>query len=436
MPRQFQTLIIACLSISTLFANNENTKEAEASTQFISNQTCSQFGSLLKLYKEQEGQSSYVKEFNLVLSMQYQWGWTEPHGQAVKRQGGGRQDEWKIFRFGFNTKLFTERLKVNYVWNMGGLEGRYLYHGNSKERMDLVANLYLANVEYTADECIVALGLMTAPITTEYRTSSTAIITQERSVLVNQLRPESNFGIQVKNAKKDDAWGWCAGLYLNGVEGGDRMDEPDFSTTNNAFVLLSGSYDTSTWIPGVKSRLWLDYTHSFADDRDRRRENRGSSSYRGPGARDVFALSWDMTSGEWACVTELLLGLRVNNTPTFYDYSQQTVWGFIWMPSYKLTPQWEFVGRYQFSRGNDAVRSEPRYITSGSASSTTNAAAFADQMQAVYLGVNYYFCPENPNMMKIMTGVEYADYHNEHGLNADGLGFTGWSYYVSLRMNF
>lgn len=47
-----------------------------------------------------------------------------------------------------------------------------------------------------------AIGKIKPRITGEYRTSSSAILTIERSMLVNQLRSETNYGFQVNNSDK------------------------------------------------------------------------------------------------------------------------------------------------------------------------------------------------------------------------------------------
>ena len=68
--------------------------------------------------------------------------------------------------------------------------------------------------------------------------------------------------------------------------------------------------------------------------------------------------------------------------------------------------------------GSNAVKWEKRYTQNSTYSGTS------DCMQALYLGVNYYIFECNPNMAKIMAGIEYA---HSNGTDASRQkGFTGW----------
>ena len=382
-----------------------------------------------KLYKADKEKNSIIQEFNVNLRMQYQLGWVEPNGDTMGTKGGQHQDEFRRFRMGMNAKMFNGKLKLQNTWNMGGVTGRRTENpGGGWSHKDTQASLYELYAEYTEDPVVTTIGLMKPAMTTEYRTSSSAIITVERSVLVNQLRAETNFGLQFKNSGKDDKIGWLTGVYLNGVGGSKRLDSPEFNTNENAFAMAQVSYDTSGFLT-KKGRLFLDYAHNFTDysasDAKRRDKN---VTYRGIGAEDVLALSWDMNEGPWSFVSELMGGFNVVNNSS---KSAQNVMGFVFMPSYKITPNWEAVFRYQYAYGKDAIKTEGRYITN-----LTSAASTADSLNAFYLGVNYYLCESNPNMAKIMTGIEYSDYNNNKGSDTKAKEFDGFSYYVSFRTNF
>ena len=104
----------------------------------------------------------------------------------------------------------------------------------------------------------------------------------------------------------------------------------------------------------------------------------------------------------------------------------ENVFGVTIMPSYKFTPNWEGVVRYQMAAGSNAVKWEKRYTQNSTYSGTS------DCMQALYLGVNYYIFECNPNMAKIMAGIEYA---HSNGTDASKKkGFTGWSYNIAFRI--
>lgn len=371
-----------------------------------------------KLYKADKKQNSLIQEFNVSLRAQYQLGWVDPDS-GIGTKGGSHQDEWRRFRLGMNAKMFDGKLKLVNVWNLGGVSSMREPDANGDwHNTTTEASLYELYAEYTADPVAISLGKVKPAFTSEYRTSSSAIITVERSVLVNQLRSETNYGLQFKNSDKKDTMGWLLGAYMNG-NSDTRRDTPEFNTEDNAFVMGQISYDTGGFIT-KEGRIWLDYVHNFTDYTGKKK----SVDYQGTGAEDIVALSWDMTEDKFSMVAELMFGSNIvdNNDPKAAD----SVWGFVLMPSYKFTPNWEGVFRYQYAEGDRAIKTEKRYITS-----LTNAASKADSLNAFYLGVNYYVFAENPNMMKIMLGAEYSDY-----TASAGKGFEGWSYYLSFRTNF
>lgn len=404
---------------------------------------CEWLSNAPKLYKADKEKNSVIQEFNVTLRMQYQVGWVDPNGDAVGTQAGGYQDEFRRFRLGANAKMFNGKLKLATVWNVGGVPGRRKNMASAGMPQDWAngdnaASLYELYAEYTTNLVLISFGCLKPAFTSEYRTSSSAILTVERSVLVNQLRSETNYGIWFKNPGKDDKLGWNIGTFLNGMDGGTRMDEPEFSSQYGCFLMTGVNYDTSGFIT-KKGRIWLDYVHNFSDAVDEKLPSQSrtwGSTYRGVGAEDILALSWDMSEGPWSFVTEILGGMNVNkNTTSRPANTTQNVWGVVFMPSYKFNPNWEAVFRYQYANGTDAIKTEGRYIAGGSTGATRNAASLCDQLNAFYIGVNYYICESNPNMMKVMLGAEYSNYDNDRGVRSS-TAFNGWSYYLAFRTNF
>ena len=198
------------------------------------------------------------------------------------------------------------------------------------------------------------------------------------------------------------------------------------------FITGTLSYDTSNDVFLKKSRLWLDYAHNFTkwgDDAQNKAYEKLTgygfkSKYQGTGARDVVALTWEGSEGDFSLMTEVMAGFNVIGMKA----GAENVFGVTIMPSYKFTPNWEGVVRYQMAAGSNAVKWEKRYTQNSTYSGTS------DCMQALYLGVNYYIFECNPNMAKIMAGVEYA---HSNGTDASRQkGFTGWSYNIAFRTNF
>lgn len=253
-------------------------------------------------------------------------------------------------------------------------------------------------------------------------------------MLVNQLRSETNYGLQVNNTDKKDRFGWAAGIWLNGNGGTgtgsfNNRIKPAFNSQDNCFITGTLSYDTSGSLFLKKSRLWLDYAHNFTkwgdDAQNKAYEHLTGhgfkSKYQGTGAKDVLALTWEGSKGDFSLMTELMAGFNVIGMKT----GAENVFGVTILPSYKISPHWEGVARYQMAAGSNAVKWEKRYTQNSTYASTS------DCMQALYLGVNYYLFGSSPNMAKIMTGVEYA---HSNGTDASGKkGFTGWSYNIAFR---
>ena len=215
---------------------------------------------------ERDHKNPYIQEFNVSLRMQYGLDWIDPNGEGRvmgEKKGNGRRfnDEWRRFRAGFNMK-FLNNFKLNNVWNIGGMDGLESYNAktNTWDTSDLTYSLYELNLEYKGGPVTYAIGKIKPRITGEYRTSSSAILTIERSMLVNQLRPETNYGFQVNNSDKKDKLGWAAGVWLNGNGGTgtgtfNNRIEPAFNSRDNCFITGTLSYDTINH----NIKIWFNY---------------------------------------------------------------------------------------------------------------------------------------------------------------------------------
>lgn len=97
-------------------------------------------------------------------------------------------------------------------------------------------------------------------------------------------------------------------------------------------------------------------------------------------------------------VTELMSGFRVVGTSL-----GENVYGLAVLPSYRFSPHLEGVFRYQLSHGRDAVKMYARYVPA-----VTTYPKWVSTMNSFYFGLNYYFFPEDPDMLKLMAGGEYT----------------------------
>ena len=365
--------------------------------------------------KRDNAENPYLQELSLKLRGQYQWGYLDPAG-GDDRVKGNRNDnnEWRRFRLGAQAKVLNQ-FTLKGIWNVGGLDARNKFSDGEWDRSHTEGTLDELTLSTTLKPVTLTVGKHKPAYMAEYRTSSAKILTMERSVLVNQLKAEKLYGISVANADKKAEWGWNAGLWVNGQRDNAWL-EPSFNSEDSVTLGMSVSRAT-----GKNGRLQLDYMHSFHKDG----ETNSGSEYAGPGAQDVFALSWEGKQDKWSFLAEAQAGLNVYGGAS----GAENVFGLVLMPSYRFTPNWEGVVRYQLASGSNAVKGDSRYYTTNSTYSGTS-----DLLQGLYMGANYYVCPENPHMLKLMLGAEYL---NSAGKDAKGTkGFTGWQLSSAVRFDF
>ncbi len=368
-------------------------------------------------------ENPYIQEFDITLRMQYQLAYIDPAGDNLKGADIGNErntnNEWRRFRLGAKAKLFNT-LKAEINWNIGGLESRSKFSDGVWNRSETSASLDSFSITTDTKPVAFKLGKMKPAYLGEYRTSSSKIKTLERSAIVNQLTADKNWGVMVASSDKKADFGWNTGLWVTGVDDDSLWLTPEFNSDTSA--MFGASFNMAT---GKKSRLYFDYMHSFAKTHNGEVTETGSTAFTGPGAQDVFGINWESKQGDFYFLGELIGGFNVYADA---EDNAENVFGVVLMPTYRFSPHFEGVLRYQLSSGSNAAKAYSRYYT-------TNAdTATADLLQALYMGVNYYVCPEKPDMMKIMTGIEYM---NSQGRDHAGdKGFTGWAFSTAFRANF
>ena len=425
------TLVTMALMVGAASLSQAAQQDGAAAQQSTAQQSAEKFnfcrwaGDALTLFdaERDNAENPFIQEFKLKFRGQWQVSALDPAGGTDRLKGAsyGRDrawnNEWRRFRIGAEAKVL-KNLTVFANFNIGGLDGRETFDATTGDWSS-------SDTEGVLDELFIqgkfkpvtfTIGKHKPAFIGEYRTSSSKIITIERSALVNQLTAEKTWGISFKNSDSKARFGWEAGLWLNGYHDG-TWAEPAFTSADNAMLGLSVNYAIND-----DNRLYLDYMHSFV------REGRENIGYAGPGARDVVALTWEARQGRFNMMTEAMAGFNVLGADGRNEGSEN-VFGLTIMPSYRITDHFEAVLRYQIACGSNGIESDKRYYATNSAYSQTS-----DLLHGVYMGVNYYVCPSNPHMMKIMLGAEYL---NSHGTDARGeKGFTGWSFTTAFRVNF
>lgn len=387
---------------------------------------CKDIADRLKLFdaKRDNADNPWIQSICLKARLQYQWSGIDPAGGGGRVKGGadghGRRgnDEWRRFRLGAEARVLRH-FTLHGVFNIGGLDTRYKmdpdgtwHHGESAGAADTLCLMgELAPFSFT-------LGKHKPAYIGEYRTSSARIIVLERSALVNQLAPEKLYGISLRSNGKKAKFGWETGVWLNGLDEDSVWQFPSWNRDEGLLFGLGLSYAA-----GGHSRLYLDYMHSFTRTGGDGQTKGGI--YGGSGAKDVAAITWEGKKNKLSLMAEVMGGFGVLNGSA----GAGNVAGITLMPSYRISPHWEGVLRYQFAFGSNAVDEDSRYYATNSAYSGT-----CDLMHGVYLGANYYVFEGDPHMVKWMIGVEYL---NSRGTDATGeKAFTGWSFSTGLRCNF
>jgi len=392
-------------------------KETEAKESLsLLNAFCTKGKDFLTLYKNKE--NPYIQEFKLTARMQYQLGGVSGDEEFLNTPS--MEEEWRRFRLGAQLK-FLERFTLTNIWNIGGLDARGGASGGVYSDNQTDAWIYELNLAYQQPDMFIATaGKMKPRITGEYRTSSSQILTVERSAIVNQLRPETNWGFQLQNPGKDDAFQWVVGAYSN-FEDGDYGESWDW---NSGMGLISLSYKADE-ILLKKGRVWLDYMFT---NQNMFTAPGSSAGYYGVNAKDFWALTYEGKQDEWYLLVDGIVAKNLKQRGPNGD-NADSAFGLNILPAYSFNRHWQAVGRYSYAYSNDGgLRMDSRYV-----STFTPNTRSIESMHGFYAGMNYYVCADNPHMAKIMMGVEYI---TAESLASNRKGFDGFQYMISFRTNF
>lgn len=420
MNKHTFTMLALAMGASSLCQAAEVTSAPQASTSY---DLCKSIGDHLKLFdaKRDHAENPWIQEASLKFRAQYQFSYLQPAGGTDRVAGTPGHDrrtnsEWRRFRIGGQAKVLNHfTLFAN--WNIGGLETRDTFSNGAWKQGRTSSTIDEIFLSGTFKPVTFTLGKHKPAFMGEYRTSSAKIITIERSFLVNQLKAEKLYGLSFKNSDSKAKWGWELGMWMNGSHDGMWM-EPAFNSDSSAMLGASLNYATSD-----KSRLYLDYMHSFADWEDVSKAEDEGIAYDGTSSRDVVALTWEAKKDKLTFMAEAIGAFNLNMPEA------ENAFGLALVPRYRISPHWEGVFRYQVASGSNAINSDSRYYTTNSTYKNG-----CDLTQGFYFGVNYYVSPENPHAMKLMLGAEYL---NSHGLTSSGQkGFTGWGFTTAARVNF
>jgi phosphate-selective porin OprO/OprP len=362
------TVLLACVSAAP--AGQPSTEKTVLPPEEAKS-LCGTIFSIPTLYKNEE--NPVIQKFALIGRYQGQY------YSLDSNQGDAHDWENRRVRLGAAGQIFRD-FKFSFNFNIGVDEDADRFF----EDLEDAVVVWEPHKKFT-----LSLGKQKAPITQEWRTSSTKILEFERSLLVNQAVPGKLGGVLL-TGKLDSGVTLEAGLYSGSV--GDDWAEPTFDGGLAAFGSVGYTADTLGTIRGEylfaesdeDSNAVKPYEHLFSV---------------------VYLNKWDRFS------------LMVNGIYAV-GADRPDVYGVIVSPALFLTEKLQLVGRYQYaaSEAEDGVRLQSRYEREA----PELASQYGDNYHAVYAGLNYYICDHN---LKLMAGVEYATMDQDTGRNYESVTF-------------
>lgn len=228
----------------------------------------------------------------------------------------------------------------------------------------------------------------------EARTSSTKLLTVERSAISNKVYNSARpTGISADATQ--GKWSYSAALFSSTTDGAD----------NEA---LNGWQDEIIYYGSVgyqatdELNLRADFVYNNAD------VSQGDDSFLPYAWASSFNAEYD--AGPWGIIGDFTYGsnggARIGNAATRKD----DFWGIMVMPYYWLVEnKLQLVGQYQYggAEASEGIRVNSRYGrargTDGTSGIDVNGGR-GDEHHSLYAGLNYYLCDHNA---KIQAGVEY-----------------------------
>jgi len=350
---------------------------------------------LATLYKNKE--NPIIQEFALQgrIQLQYAYGDSDQGDFSTadrpEEVTWGDEVEVRRWRLGFKSKLFNQfkldgQIDINPDWDP-------FYNQIYDLRLfwEPTKNLSIGVGKRKAN----MFGL-------EHGTSSTKILTVERSLLSNALFADELVGAWVDIK---------AGNWMFGAGGYGASEDPEFDTFQaGALVQVSVGYDYSEAVGADSAFTKLEYQYSSDEE-----NSGGAASF-----EHALSLNSTYENGRFGFYSDILGATGFG--------TQGDVFGVIFMPAYYIVEdKLQAVLRYQYAHGdNDGVRLQSRYerlapdLTDGGR---------GEHYNAVYAGLNYYLYGHK---LKFMTGIEY---HNMDG-GGDGGDYDGFTWSAAFRMYF
>jgi hypothetical protein len=362
-------------------------------------------------------ENPFIQELQIEGRFQYQAAYLD--GSDVRGNDFSEShDEYRRFRLGAKGKFlqyFGFKYQVNLVNDgrnsSGGGDLDWGYQDIDEAYLSF--NLGKALGETGFDELSLIYGRQKYVFGTEAHTSSTKLLTIERSALANKVygsyRPT---GLTLAGAT--GPLSFATSLYSSTTDGADNEE---FNGWQDSYSILANlGYQ-------VNDELLLRMDASYNDANPR---NGGEDSVIDYAWAVGFGAEYD--AGIWGVNADVIYGdngdsdlhANANRRDAFYGLQ---VTPYYWLIDKKV----QLVGQYQYqgSEASEGVRINSRY---GRADGTGNVnSGRGDEHHSLYAGLNYYICDHNA---KIQAGIEYQTMETPIG------DFDTLSYLVGFRAFF
>jgi phosphate-selective porin OprO/OprP len=272
---------------------------------------------------------------------------------------------------------------------------------NPQEHDPLYLRLTDVYVQWNrSSRVVLTVGKHSIPFTMDGATSSTELLTIDRSNLANNLWFPQEYLPGASVSGKASRWSYRGGLYSSG---GANREFGDFSGGTSTLAVLG--YDFGEAL-GVKEAVLA-----------------GNYVYQTPDRNNTFTRPFEHIASANLKLDATSWGLRTDLSAGAGYLGQSDVWGMTLMPYVNITPKLQAIARYTLLDSQD-----PNGVLLATYESRV-VRGRGDRYDEMYAGVNYFFYGHK---LKLQSGLQFIDMDDSAG---DGGEFTGTSWTTGLRVS-
>jgi hypothetical protein len=352
------------------------------------------------LYKNKE--NPYFQEFQLEGRLQFQMAHLD--GEDVNGEDfDSNFNEFRRARLGAKAKFFQyfgAKFQVDLVGDERINNEPNSGLGWGYEQIDeayLSFDLGKALGQSAFDSLMVNYGRQKFVLGQEARTSSTKLLTVERSAISNKVYGSARpTGLSVDGTI--DQWSFTGALYSSTTDNTEFNSNQGLSGWQDSIIYYASAGYQATKELNVRA----DFVYNDADIAS--------------GDDSVLAYEWasslnaEYDAGAWGVIGDFTFGDNGGTSLANDSTRDDTFWGVMVMPYYWIMDEkLQLVGQYQYggAESSDGIRINSRYGRARGTGDTTGIDVNdgrGDEHHSLYAGLNYYLCGHNA---KIQGGIEY-----------------------------